>query len=59
MGQRTQPQLTAAAEVTDAQARLTEAVQQARRQAASWEAIGRAAGMTRQSAHERWSKLER
>lgn len=47
----------AAAEVSQAQARLTEAVREARTRGASWEAIGKAAGMTRQSAHERWSRL--
>ncbi|WP_280232273.1 hypothetical protein [Nocardia cyriacigeorgica] len=45
----------AAAEVVEAQRRLNEAVVAARAQGASWEAIGRAAGMSRQSAHERWS----
>ena len=35
---------------------LTTAVAHARAQGASWEAIGRAAGMSRQSAHERWGR---
>ncbi|MCP9625239.1 hypothetical protein NMK54_34400 [Nocardia otitidiscaviarum] len=48
----------AAAAVAEAQQRLTDAVREAREQGASWEAIGTAAGMTRQSAHERWSRLE-
>ncbi|WP_280426419.1 hypothetical protein [Nocardia carnea] len=47
----------AAANVALAEEKLTEAVIAARRQGASWEAIGRAAWMTRQSAHERWAKL--
>ncbi|MBF6393825.1 hypothetical protein IU443_28255 [Nocardia farcinica] len=47
----------AAAEVAEAEARLTAAVAAARKQGASWEAIGRAAGMTRQSAHERWARV--
>jgi len=47
----------AAAEVAEAEARLTAAVAAARKQGATWEAIGRAAGMTRQSAHERWSRV--
>ncbi|MFJ9371358.1 hypothetical protein ACIRRA_44125 [Nocardia sp. NPDC101769] len=50
-------ELTATA-AAQAQARLTEAVREARAQGASWDAIGKAAGMTRQSAHERWSKLK-
>ncbi|MEV6073423.1 AsnC family protein [Nocardia sp. NPDC052001] len=45
----------AAEAVSAAQAELTEAVNQARDFGASWDAIGRAAGMTRQSAHERWA----
>ncbi|MFC8047969.1 hypothetical protein [Nocardia sp. NPDC057353] len=52
------PVQQAAAEVADAQRALTEAVREARAQGASWETIGRAAGMSRQSAHERWSKLK-
>lgn len=47
----------AAAEVAEAEARLTAAVAAARKQGATWEAIGRAAGMTRQSAHERWARV--
>jgi hypothetical protein len=38
------------------QARLDEAVQRARGDSRSWADIGDAAGVTRQSAHERWSK---
>lgn len=34
---------------------LTAAVAGARAAGASWSEVGRAAGMTRQSAHERWS----
>ncbi|MFD6401212.1 hypothetical protein [Nocardia sp. NPDC060249] len=47
----------AAGEVAEAQRRLAEAVRSARGQGASWEAIGKAAGMTRQSAHERWAQV--
>jgi hypothetical protein len=36
--------------------RLAKAVAQARAVNATWEDIGRAAGITRQSAHERWSR---
>ncbi|MEV6071846.1 hypothetical protein AB0L82_35355 [Nocardia sp. NPDC052001] len=46
----------AAEAVSAAQAELTHAVNQAREHGASWDAIGRAAGMTRQSAHERWAR---
>lgn len=35
--------------------RLDEAVHEARRQGATWDAIGHAAAMTRQSAHGRWA----
>ncbi|WP_405180965.1 hypothetical protein OG225_07175 [Nocardia sp. NBC_01377] len=49
----------AAREVADAQIRLTDAVREARAAGASWEAIGTAAGMSRQSAHERWAKPDR
>ncbi|MBF6301652.1 hypothetical protein IU459_29540 [Nocardia amamiensis] len=52
----TYPVELAAAEVTAAQARLTEAVRQARADGASWDAIGKAAGMSRQAAHERWAR---
>ncbi|PXX52285.1 hypothetical protein DFR70_13317 [Nocardia tenerifensis] len=51
------PVRQAAAEVAAAQAKLTDAVRQARIDGASWADIGTATGMTRQSAHERWSKL--
>lgn len=47
----------AAEAVAEAQQELTAAVRAAREQGASWEAIGQAAGMTRQSAHERWAKV--
>ena len=47
----------AAEAVTESQRELTAAVVAAREHGASWEAIGQAAGMTRQSAHERWSKV--
>jgi len=45
----------ARSEAAAAERRLDEAVAAARAGGASWEAIGRAAGMTRQSAHGRWS----
>ncbi|KQY61437.1 hypothetical protein [Nocardioides sp. Root140] len=41
--------------VENAQDELTAAVAAAREQSVSWEAIGRATGMTRQSAHSRWA----
>lgn len=44
----------AAAEMENARRRLDQAVREARVGGASWADIGRAAGMTRQSAHERW-----
>lgn len=47
----------AAEALSEAQRQLTAAVRSAREQGASWDAIGQAAGMTRQSAHERWAKL--
>jgi hypothetical protein len=43
-------------DLTRAQARLDKAVQSARTAGRSWAAIGAAAGMTAQSAHQRWSK---
>jgi hypothetical protein len=46
----------AAHAVAEAQAVLTSAVDAARRAGNSWAAIGGAAGMTRQSAHERWGR---
>lgn len=46
----------AADEVADAQRKLTEAVRVARDAGASWTDIGRAVGISRQSAHERWAK---
>lgn len=50
--------ITAAArEVEAARRRLDTAVAAARTAGASWEAIGTAAGITRQSAHERWHRL--
>ncbi|MEU8347859.1 hypothetical protein AB0C74_39695 [Spirillospora sp. NPDC048832] len=42
--------------VAEAQIRLADAVQAARAEGSSWAEIGRAAGMTRQSAHERWGR---
>lgn len=45
---------TATHEVAAAQRRLNTAVHAARQSGTSWEAIGQAAGMSRQSAHERW-----
>lgn len=47
----------ASAESRAAGERLDEAVRAARRSGASWADIGRATGMTRQSANERWSRL--
>lgn len=47
----------AADEADAAQSRLAAAVRSAREQGASWEAIGKAARMTRQSAHERWARV--
>lgn len=41
--------------VASAEVELNMAVEAARANGASWEAIGRAAGMTRQAAHGRWS----
>ncbi|HYZ55795.1 MAG TPA: hypothetical protein VE733_20170 [Streptosporangiaceae bacterium] len=46
----------AAEAVREAQARLDEAVKRARADGSSWAGIGDAAGITRQSAHERWGK---
>jgi hypothetical protein len=46
----------AAEEVRKAQARLDEAAQRARAENSTWAEIGDAAGITRQSAHERWAK---
>ncbi|WP_280460901.1 AsnC family protein [Nocardia carnea] len=43
-------------QVVDAQRKLTEAVRTARDAGASWTDIGRAVGISRQSAHERWAK---
>lgn len=45
----------AAATLTTASAALTEAVVAARLAGIPWAVIGRETGMTRQSAHERWS----
>jgi hypothetical protein len=48
-------EVTAAAEdARKAESRLNDAVAAARAASQTWEAIGRAAGMTRQSANERW-----
>jgi hypothetical protein len=44
----------AAEDVRKAQTRLDEAVQRARADGSSWADVGDAAGITRQSAHERW-----
>ena len=46
----------AAEDVRKAEARLDEAVRRARDGGDSWADIGDAAGMARQSAHERWSR---
>ena len=46
----------AAGELEKARQRLDQAVREARAGGASWADIGRAAGMTRQSAHERWGR---
>jgi hypothetical protein len=46
----------AAGDVHKAQDRLDEAVQRARADSCSWADIGDAAGITRQSAHERWGR---
>ena len=43
--------------VRRAQARLDDAVRRARGDGCTWAAIGDAAGITRESAHERWSKM--
>ena len=50
----------AAAVLVEARQALDEAVHQARAQepAASWAEIGRAAGITRQSAHEKWGSAQ-
>lgn len=48
----------AAAGAVQADLRLETAVALARHSGASWETIGRAAGMSRQSAHERWRRLD-
>lgn len=47
---------TEAQAASAAQARLTEAVREARRDGRSWADIGSAVGITRQSAHERWAQ---
>lgn len=49
----------AADEVARAQERLDAAVRGARTSGASWAQIGDAAGITKQSAHERWAGGER
>lgn len=46
----------AAEEARKAEVRLNEAVQRARADGSSWADIGAAAGITRQSAHERWAR---
>ncbi|MFE3052974.1 hypothetical protein [Nocardia sp. NPDC059239] len=47
----------AVAELDKAQRRVNDTVRAARADGASWEVIGRAAGISRQSAHERWAKI--
>ncbi|MET8799261.1 hypothetical protein ABZV91_22985 [Nocardia sp. NPDC004568] len=47
----------AADAVSDAQRTLSQAVRAARDAGASWAGIGRAVGISRQSAHERWAKI--
>lgn len=47
---------SAAADLADSQDRLAAAVRNARGAGASWADIGRKAGISRQSAHERWAK---
>ncbi len=44
-------------DVDDAQHKLNVAVRAARDAGASWADIGRAVGISRQSAHERWAKM--
>lgn len=46
----------AAGDVRKAEARLDDAVARARAAGRSWADVGEAAGMTRQSAHERWAR---
>jgi len=46
----------AAVAASRARQALDDAVRQARDNGASWTEIGRAAGMSRQSAHERWGR---
>ncbi len=48
----------AAADAAQADLRLETAVALARHSGATWETIGRAAGTTRQSAHQRWRRLD-
>lgn len=48
----------AAEAVAEHQQRLEAAVREARRLGLSWEKIGAAAGISRQSAHERWARHE-
>lgn len=48
----------AASEAAAARRRLDDAVAVARAGGASWTEIGQATGMTRQSAHERWGRVE-
>jgi hypothetical protein len=50
---------TLAQTIEHAQRQLDDAVTEARAGGASWTTIGRAAGMTRQSAHERWESWTR
>lgn len=53
--QATETVRRAAAAAVRAAAELDQSVATARRFGMSWDAIGRAAGMTKQSAHQRWS----
>ena len=48
----------AASVVQSADAKLDQAVGEARRAGLSWTEVGRATGMRRQSAHERWGRRE-
>lgn len=45
--------------IKTAELELVAAVQRAREQGYSWEAIGRSAGVTKQAAHQKWGKAVR
>ena len=45
--------------IKSAEGDLLKAVQRAREQGYSWEAIGRSAGVTKQAAHQKWGKAVR